>query len=523
MSIPSQAGQFSFAPQGGKIGEGNAFVSGDHTWYRMKANRITTYTQEENQLFPLEVSGLNTYTGAFKQAQYFQGQIDFIPRLENSLGWILYAVFGDVTTTANQNYYGDTVTGLYTHTFKLDATQSYATKWIAARCFVPGSYPDDSDAFMESGIDTKVGSFRLTIPAKGKIVAQMGLLGRETEYEVDPTLVYGNTLEDSQTTVDAGYGSFKIGGASYGIQGMTFDFMNNLSTPDEEAINGQFTMDDIIAKSKVAQVRFVYKWQDSQLYQRVLTGSNTGTAWTTAPLIQDTANGETAFECVYKAPATVGNTGENYTLRINANRVVIQPEPGSMQMVGNGILSMAFTMTLLEPLSGDFIHFAIENGQSAYTWPAAHPQLEGRSQSRYAGGTTAATGNFLDAGMKFWDEDNGDFNTGTIVVTLSGDLTPTTDAIDISGSGNWTNVAGELQYNGVAAADLVATTPGSVFTITFDASVTKAQVRELLQDLVYYNTGGNVGGNVVTANVLVTDPDANANGTGRNFTITHNA
>ena len=50
--------------------------------------------------------------------------------------------------------------------------------------------------------------------------------------------------------------------------------------PQQEMVIGSYDPDDMVVVDRSVAFQFVYKWVDPDLYQTLVTGSDTGTAWT---------------------------------------------------------------------------------------------------------------------------------------------------------------------------------------------------------------------------------------------------
>lgn len=363
MSVSSQGSVLSFAVQsGGKVGEGNVFDPSGETWYKVAAPQMALGMIQEQEIFPLEMHGKLTPTGVFKQAVYFGGQVDTIPRVENVFGHLMKAALGTASTTTDTDADANAVVGVNTHIFRFDPADNSAQPWLAIRRLVPGITP-----FGEIGYDCKIGTMSIMVPAKGKVAARFNVLGRDCLIDNNPAAwTYDNDFEDSTGSADAGSGSLKFGGVTYPIVGLGLDIQSQLSTPDQEAVIGSFRPDDIIALTRNATMRFTYKWEDPDLYNLVYTGQSNGTEWTNLPFITNKDSSGYAFEGIFKAPAEIGATGVNYEMRIRASRVTIAVD-GPIELQAGGIITQSYTATILEPAAGeDYLQVVFVNDATGY-------------------------------------------------------------------------------------------------------------------------------------------------------------
>lgn len=363
-SIAAQGGIWSFGLQAAKIGREGTFVDGAVTWYQHPAPRVALGTIQEQQPFPPEVGGTIVTKGMYKQGFYGVAQVDMIPRLTASFGWLLKATMGTASSTLNKDADGVTVTGINTHIFRFNPSESAAQPWVATKRLVPGSVPADN--YGETLFDGKVNSLRLTVPGKGKIAGQIGIIARDVKHITNPTWVYANTNENTDHTADAGSGGAFIGGVKYPITAASIDIMNMLSTPDQEAIIGDFRMDDMIALSRAAQIKIVYKYEDSTLYRKLVTGTASGTDYSNIPFTNNQDGTGYAFDFRFKTPAVIGATAANYEIRFRAGRIVWSVD-GPIELAGQSIVQQTFTGTIVEPAAGqDFLQIVLVNGQASY-------------------------------------------------------------------------------------------------------------------------------------------------------------
>lgn len=369
MSIPAQSGIWSFAGQVAKIGTAGTFTASSHTWHKMRTPRVTMGPVQDQQVFPLEVGGEMVPQGAFKQALFYAGDVDIYPRLEDNIGWLLQAALGDVTTSTDEDSDGNSVTGLNTHLFAFDSASDFTLPWLASRVEIPGvSAGYDSG---EIGFDCKINGIRLTVPQMGKLGMRLGLQGRDIVFDNSPnSWAYDNaSYEDVTTTPDAGRGTFKLGGTEYPITAMSIDMVNNLTTPQQEMIVGSFNPDDFVPLTRGVTLRFQYKYQNDDLCRLLYTGSADGTEWSSLPYELSTVGNDYAMDAIFLSPKNIGATGMPYMLRIRANKIVIAKD-GPTQLQAGNILLDSYTVTVVQPSSGNYIEFLLENDASAYAWPS---------------------------------------------------------------------------------------------------------------------------------------------------------
>lgn len=368
MTVPAQAGLFGFAMQAAKVGEGGTFTPTESNlldWLRVRSVRNAADLIQGDQLFPPEVGGPINPTGAYKDSAYFGGDFDIIPRMEETLGFLLWGTLGDASSATGKYVDGSTVANVNTHIFRQDTSSSYTQPWMAFRRSIPGAVPA-TDTKGITGFDCKIAQMTLQIPAAGKLAVNITVMGRDSFQEQPPVWSWANTLEDTQSTPDAGRGYFKIAGVEYPITGAQIVINNTLTTPQQEMVVGSFHPDDFIALQRSIQIQMVYKWKDPALYNEIYNGGSASQDWSSLPFITDTAGAVFAFEASFQAPANIPGTSTPYELRLRANRVVWQTQ-GPIELAGAQIVQQAYTCTVLEPAGGaDYFTASLVNGQTSY-------------------------------------------------------------------------------------------------------------------------------------------------------------
>ncbi|PJF45109.1 MAG: hypothetical protein CUN55_00535 [Phototrophicales bacterium] len=366
MTIPAQSGVFGFAIQPAKVGRTGTFNPGSLTWYKARAPRVSLGTIQDLRPFPLEVGGRNVSTGAFKQGVFFGGEVDIIPRLENNIGWLLKAAMGTASTVTGVDGDNVSVTGLNTHIFRFDPTNSFNLPWFAVRCKTPGT--TSSQDWGETGFDCRMSMLRFMVPNQGKVLMRAQLFGRDVVLEEQPSFTFANAnFEDNTSTPDAGNGYIKIDGTEYPFLSATLDFENSLTRPDTETIIGDFRPDDFVPLSRSLTIDLVYKYENPDLYQQILTGSAAGTTWSSNPFITNTGANH-AFEAVFSAPKAVPGASptRNYTIRVRADKVAWQVA-GPTELNAGGFITQRFTGIVLDPAANqEYATIVLENDHSAY-------------------------------------------------------------------------------------------------------------------------------------------------------------
>lgn len=369
MTVAAQGGLIGFGLQAAKIGATGTFVPADVDFYKVRAPRVNMGAQQSVRALQPEVGGSLTPTGVFKDQVFFAGDVDLLPRVK-TLGLLLYGALGKVATTTDTAF-GVANVGVNTHTFTIDPANPASQPWMAFRRMIPGALAADNSG--ETGFDCKINGLRITIPGRGKVAVRVGVQGRDVVLDDASTWTWANaSYEDAGLIPEAGRGYFKIGGTEYPILGLQFDIVNGLTSPNDEMVVGDFRPDDYIALSRGVSVRATYKYQNDDLYRKILTGTADGTEWDSLPFFT-TTGGDEALEAFFEGPVEIAGaaTAVNYGMKLTARSVAWQVD-GPPMLAGGGTIVLNLLGTVIQPSSGDYFTAAIINEEAAaYYQPQA--------------------------------------------------------------------------------------------------------------------------------------------------------
>lgn len=359
MTTVAQAGILGFGPSAGK---GVDVVSGD--WYRHKATLIDLAVMDDQRLGPPEVGGRPLPTLPYKGGVMVGGGATINPRLEASVGWLLAGALGDSSTSGSLSF--------YEHTMRINQSLPGLVRWMGFRKYIPSDTVGDDIG--EIYKDCKITNLVLTLPNDGLVSARVDALGRLFELEETPAWgissgsaggwdpLYGE-FEDYQSvpigTDEGGYidvpvfGELPVIQCQVGIQNMPLD-------PRMEKVYGSPYLDDVTIVSRAVTLDLTVKWRDPDLYRQILTGSVSGTTWSSKPFT-------TAIDFRTKSPFNMPAEGFPYQLDIEVTEAMLALQ-GGIQLAGNNAVMMRFTGTALD-VSGDYVLFKLRNQYPDYTWP----------------------------------------------------------------------------------------------------------------------------------------------------------
>lgn len=361
MAITSQAGIFAFGPQSGKEESAS-------TLYRHRASDIDLAIISDDRLGPPEVGGSPTPTIPYRAGVMAVGGATINPRLEDSFGWLLHGVAGDTAVATDKDVFDSTSTGFNHHTFTFDTTNEGFVPFMSFYKEIPSL--TSTDYVNELYEDCKVIGLTLALPNDGLISARVDVIGRmatgtQITTNGQPSTLQ-TTFEDYESipigSVVNGY--IKIPGYGAGeelpIAAATVTFANAPLDIRQEKVYGSPYLEDVTVVGRAMTVDMIVKWQDSELYRSIITGSTTATQWTSVPFVEDLD--------IYALTGLNAVSTYPWQLRIQAPKVMYQMQ-GGIRLAGNDAVMMRLTGTAIK---GTEAYYTIHLGNArstAYTWP----------------------------------------------------------------------------------------------------------------------------------------------------------
>lgn len=520
MSIPTQGGKFSYAPQAQKYGDHiDKYDPTALSWYSIRAPRVSVGAQQMQENLAPETGGPIVPNGAYKTMSFVAGDVETTPRLENAMMYLLYGALGKHQSWADSAYNpADPTTpvagstGTFLHKFSFDPTNTYMMPWMSVRKMIPGS--NAKSTYGEIGVDVKVASLSLQIPGAGLLSANIGFQGRVPKFPSAADVnawTYANANEDSLSIPHAGRGTFLIGGEKFPVVNAAIDIQNGLSQPQQEMIVGEYHPDDMVALTRTATIRVTYKWSDDKLYRELMTGAVDGVDWDSIPMLRDT-NGETrALEAYFESPGNIPGSNPKVpnSLRVIANRVVWQIEGNGIELQAGNIIQVTLTGTVLEPETGqDYIEIWMQNGVDL-TWHTAPEFAFGDATVTF----TEGTGPIDIDNTATLTSSLVDFNGGQVIITPTAN-NESADIISVAnigtGAGEIGNTAGAITYGGLAIGDVDATndgTAGKPLQIDLNTADTSPAAVEALLQALQFDTGASPAETTRVLEYYISDGD----------------
>lgn len=350
MAVSAQAGVFSFGPKAGKGGTPT-------NWYRHRATMVDLSVIDETREGPPEVGGKAVPTFPYKSGPLVGGGATLMPRLQSSLGWLLYALTGSVASAADP-YNAD----VYEHVFKLNSVDSTYVPWMDFRKSIPRKDNGANTDLGEIYKDCKVIGATLALPNDMPLSLRMDVLGREFSEDPAPDAwTYANSLEDWESIPVACQtgGYFNIGGATLPIVSGSVAWQNVPLDIRQERVYGDPYIEDVTIIQRRLMYDIVVKWNNPELYLQVLTGQTNGTAWGGKPHVA-------SFELKAVSSDNMPTETEPYSLTIEAEKVMMSQQ-GGITLAGNNAVMLRFSGVALD--ATEYATITLRNKVTGYVWP----------------------------------------------------------------------------------------------------------------------------------------------------------
>jgi hypothetical protein len=355
MALTAQAAILSWGGQSAKETTATTF-------YRHKAADIDLGINDDTRLGQLEIGGKPNPTFPYKAGYMIGGGFTLQPRLEDTIGWLLYGALGKCTTgAADDNPSGESVKQ---HVFEQDTTDPSYVPWMSFRKYIPPKEGDLTTDLGEVYSDCKITSLSMEAGADTPLTSRVDVSGRTFTLADDAnTWTYDNDYEDYESIpVGCSTGGFiKVDGVELPVVAARFQWQNQPLDPRQEKIIGDPRLEDITILTRQFSYDITVKFQDSALYRSVLTGSTIGTAWTSAP---KTGSFDVKFVSSVAIP---GVANYPYSLEVTGDKLMMQQDP--IRLAAGQAIMARFRGVAIQGGS-NYCSFTLKNLASGYTWPA---------------------------------------------------------------------------------------------------------------------------------------------------------
>lgn len=314
--------------------------------------------------------------GVFKTGVHAEGGVDFLPRLENRLGYWLEAVFGDVSDYADQNIAqviadAGTTVGCHTHLFGFQDLDKFELPYLTVHRFLPSHVT--ADEVGEIIQDVRVAAWTLQANAAAVVASRGDMLGRAsgaTVWDINPGWSPPSLDDDSTFMVTACDGEVKISITSGTPSTLTdidtsvigMQVVNALLPPGRSRRIGSPHPKDYPVLSRIITLNVIVYLSDYDLYvQTFAAGADpvVDAAWSCEILAGD-------IDFTLASPAPIGATGEDYKLRFRTTAGNVQWRCRPIVLVPNQPVLLALTGTIVPATSGRDFELYIQNDHASY-------------------------------------------------------------------------------------------------------------------------------------------------------------
>jgi len=367
------AGMFGIAPQAAAETAGTTFY-----WFPLVNSDYGIVEGQDN--LPMETGKSSLSRGRFKTGVLGAGTVQMVPRLDNRLGWLLEAAFGEVsswdnTTIANciaGSYSTDT--GIHTHNFYFLPSDDFWIPYFTTHRLLPHS--TSTEQVGEIVKDCRIVSWMLEAAPAGIVGSTFGIIGKADEatiFDLDPGWGDPDTDSDQSFMVTSCSGSVKIEFGDpavlteYDTGAVQLALVNNVLPPDQSRKIGSAHPIDFPVLSRDLMVQATCYVSTYDLYVEMFGGSGAGgadTGWSCEPLMGD-------IDITLQSSMKIGVTAAYHMMRIRTtmNNVAFTATP--IVIAPNRPVVFQVSGAIQKPSSGHAVDIWIQNGQSSdpYAWP----------------------------------------------------------------------------------------------------------------------------------------------------------
>lgn len=352
MAVTAQAGILSWGPQAGK-------GSTPPNYDRHRAIDIDLGIMDDVRLGQLEVGGIPVPTFPYKAGVMVGGGFTIQPRLQDTIGWLLYGALGKCTTTTDSDPSGGTVKQ---HVFEMAADAGYVP-WMGFRKYIPPKDGVLSTDLGEIYKDCKIVGFSAQSGTDTPLTSRVDVVGRDFQLDDAADAWTYNTAFESWESIPVACqtdGYIKVDGTELPVVAAQFAWANSPLDPRQEKVIGDHRLEDVTILTRQFSYDITVKWSDPTLYRRVLTSSPTGTAWSETPFTA-------SFDIKFNSSVDIPGHTEPYSLRVLGDKLMMQ-QVGGIRLAAGQAIMMRFQGVAIET-TGDYCQFILRNLESGYTWP----------------------------------------------------------------------------------------------------------------------------------------------------------
>jgi hypothetical protein len=352
MSVTAASALLGFGPQA-------AMGEEPENWYQHRATMIDLDVIDETREGAPEIGGVPVPTFPYKSGPAVAGGFTLQPRLEDTLGWLLYGMLGSVASEA------DPYSDAYDHVFGFATEPSYVP-WMSFRKHIPAKEADLDTDLGQIFKDCKIIGGSLALPNDSPLTMRIDALGCQFELDHSPNeWSWANANLESWDSIPVACvtdGWIKIGGVELPVVAATVGFQNVPLDPRQERIYGSPWLEDVTIVHRRLAFDLTVKWNNPDLYAEVLTGNAVGTEWSAQPKVA-------SFQV--KTVSSINMTGQDepWSLIIDASNIMMG-HVGGIGLAANQSILLRFAGVALETDPDvPYATYTLRNLAESYEWP----------------------------------------------------------------------------------------------------------------------------------------------------------
>ena len=367
------AGMWGMAPQAASGTAGSTFY-----WYPLVATDFGITEGQDN--LPMETGKSSLQRGRFKTGVLAAGTLQVIPRLDNRLGWLLEAAFGEVSsfddTTIDNGVLGSIGgdVGVNAHNFYFLPSNDFYIPYFTTHRLLPNL--TSTEEVGEIAKDCHVVSWMLAATPAAIVGSTFGVIGKADEatiFDINPGWGDPDTDDDSAFMVTSCSGSVEIEFGSpaalveYDTGGLQLSLVNNVLPPDQARKIGSGHPIDFPVLSRTLTLQATCFVDTYDLYVEMFGGAGSGGAdagWSCEPLMGD-------FDITLQSAKKIGATTSYHSMRILTSNDNVAFFTRPIQIAPNQPVIFQIMGSVQRSDSGHAVDVWIQNGQSSspYAWP----------------------------------------------------------------------------------------------------------------------------------------------------------
>lgn len=259
-------------------------VSDEDNFYYYSLTDLSLAVVKATDEIPDEIGGHALSSGVFPTGAWVAGSVSMVPRLDNNLGWLLYAVMGDVSTVTDTKADNLAIlggahgadSGINSHIFQFQDSDQYFLPWLTIRRLMPHS--TSSKRVGETYQDGHVGSLTLTAASAAAVRCDMDMMARVKQsnyvFDYNPSWSAATFDEFQNFATTSCDGHFKVNNVTFDATGVSVTAINSLLPPAQSLIIGSLHPRDFPNLTRAINLTVSFLVSDWDFYVSTFVGSS---------------------------------------------------------------------------------------------------------------------------------------------------------------------------------------------------------------------------------------------------------